>query len=156
MSLMVFSLKPLLLHLENDVKVSSTYPNTCTYVWQLGRESMKAKAAQRVFQARGQVPSSHGCPPRAEGASGWAGAYTPHRQAPQPALSSMQPFLLFLWSVFSQHFYCFSGLWQLCTAGCLLSCFFGTQSSKPLGAISTESGASCQTADFDLSASCSV
>ena len=57
---------------------------------------------------------------------GWAGAYTPHLPIdghPQPALSSVQPFLLFLWSVFSQHFYCFSGLWQLCTAGCLLLWF---------------------------------
>lgn len=119
-----FSLKPLLLHSENDVKISSTYPSTCTYVWYLGRESTKAKPARRVSQALGQPPGSHSSPPRAEGGPRLGrGVQPPSDEHPQPALSSVQPFFLFLRSVFSQHFHLFSGLWQLCTAGCLLSRF---------------------------------
>lgn len=85
---------------------------------------MKAKPAQRFFQALGQAPAFHSSPPRAEACPRLSrGVQPPSDGHPQPALSSMQPFLLFLWSVFS-HFYLFSGLWQLCTTGCLLLCFW--------------------------------
>lgn len=77
LSPMFFSLKSLLLHSEIDVKISSTYLNTCTYIWQLGRESIKAEPARRVFQALGQAPALPDTHREQGEVPCWAGTYSP-------------------------------------------------------------------------------
>lgn len=89
-----------------------------------GKRKHKSWTSMESFPGTGTSSSSPRHPPRAgRGPMLGRDVQPPADGHTQPALSAMQPFLLFLWAVFSQHLHSFSGLWQRCTSGCLLSRF---------------------------------